>query len=119
MRRNEVTPGVNEGFFARVYEVVRLIPPGRVTSYGAIASYLGSPGAARMVGWAMNQSRAYHEFIPAHRVVNRTGMLTGKHHFEGPNVMQELLENEGAVIEENQIINFSDLFWDPVREIGL
>jgi len=72
-----------------------------------------------MVGWAMNQSHTCHEFIPAHRVVNRAGMLTGKHHFGGLNVMQELLENEGAVIEENRIINFSDLFWDPVHELGL
>ena len=79
-----------EGFFDRVYQLVKLIPPGRVTSYGAIASYLGSPGAARMVGWAMNQSHSHPEFVPAHRVVNRNGLLTGKHHFEGRNLMQEL-----------------------------
>jgi len=107
------------GFFERVYNVVLLIPPGRVSSYGAIASYLGSPGAARMVGWAMNQSHSYPEYIPAHRVVNRTGLLTGKHHFQGKNLMQELLENEGVEIVDNQIINFREIFWDPVRELGL
>jgi methylated-DNA-protein-cysteine methyltransferase-like protein len=104
-------------FFARVYEVVRQIPSGRVTSYGAIARYLGAPGAARMVGWAMNQSHTQEEFVPAHRVVNRNGLLTGKHHFEGPRVMQELLENEGAVIEKDRILNFSEMFWDP-RDLG-
>ena len=108
-----------DGFFDRVYQVAKQIPPGRVTSYGAIASYLGSPGAARMVGWAMNQSHSHPEFVPAHRVVNRNGLLTGKHHFEGRNLMQELLENEGAVIRNNRILNFSDLFWDPVLELGL
>lgn len=108
-----------EGFFERVYEVVRQIPPGRVTSYGAIARYLGSAGSARMVGWAMNQSHSYHEFVPAHRVVNRVGLLTGKHHFGGPNVMREILENEGAVIEDDRIINFLELFWDPMEELEL
>ena len=107
----------NEGFFTRVYEVVRMIPPGRVTSYGAIARYLGSSGAARMVGWALNQSHSSHEFIPAHRVVNRHGLLTGKHHFDGPKLMQELLENEGALIEDMRIINFKELFWDPLEEL--
>ncbi len=110
---------LNDSFFNRVYEVVKLIPQGRVTSYGAIARYLGAPGAARMVGWAMNQSSSHQEFVPAHRVVNRHGLLTGKHHFDGANLMQELLENEGAVIVENRIMNFSELFWDPVVELGL
>lgn len=109
----------DEGFFERVYEVVRQIPAGRVTSYGAIARYLGSAGSARMVGWAMNQSHSYHEFVPAHRVVNRVGLLTGKHHFGGPNVMREILENEGAVIEDDRIINFLELFWDPMEELEL
>ena len=109
----------NDSFFTRVYEVVRLVPHGRVTSYGAIAGYLGSPGAARMVGWAMNKCHTHPEFVPAHRVVNRNGLLTGKHHFEGPNLMQELLENEGAEIEGNRILNFEDKFWDPVLELGL
>ena len=93
----------HNGFFQRVHEVVRKIPYGRVSTYGAIASYLGSPGAARMVGWAMNQSHTSSLFVPAHRVVNRMGLLTGKHHFEGSELMQELLENEGAIIKENRI----------------
>ncbi len=109
----------NKGFFDRVYEVTRLIPYGRVTTYGAIASYLGAPGAARMVGWAMNQSHTSPQYIPAHRVVNRVGLLTGKHHFEGITQMQELLENEGAVIVENRISNMAELFWDPIEELGL
>jgi methylated-DNA-protein-cysteine methyltransferase-like protein len=109
----------NDSYFLKVYEVVKQVPYGRVTSYGAIARYLGAPGAARMVGWAMNQCHHHPEFVPAHRVVNRIGMLTGKHHFSGVNLMQELLENEGAVIEENRILNFTDLFWDPVVELGL
>ena len=104
-------------FFKRVYDVVRKIPGGRVTSYGAIARYLGSPGAARMVGWAMNQSHAHHPYVPAHRVVNRNGLLTGKHHFGGARVMQELLENEGAVVEKDRILNFTELFWDPLKEL--
>jgi len=104
-------------FFYQVYEVVKLIPLGRVTSYGAIAAYLGSPGAARMVGWAMNASHTHHEFVPAHRVVNRNGLLTGKHHFGTPNVMKELLENEGIEFNEDQIINFEEQFWDPTVEL--
>jgi methylated-DNA-protein-cysteine methyltransferase-like protein len=110
---------MSDPFFQRVYEVVKLIPHGRVTSYGAIARYLGAPGAARMVGWAMNQSSSHPEFVPAHRVVNRNGLLTGKHHFHGVNLMQELLENEGAVIREHQIVNFEEIFWDPSIELGL
>ena len=109
----------NDRFFTQVYEVVKQIPHGKVTSYGAIARYLGAPGAARMVGWAMNQCHTQQEFIPAHRVVNRFGLLTGKHHFSGVNLMQELLENEGAVIRENRIVNFHELFWDPIAELGL
>ncbi len=96
-----------------------MIPRGRVSTYGAIARYLGSPGAARMVGWAMNQSSASPDYIPAHRVVNRTGLLTGKHHFKGTKLMQELLENEGAIIEENQVVNMDDMYWDPMEELGL
>jgi methylated-DNA-protein-cysteine methyltransferase-like protein len=107
-------------FFSQVYEVVKLIPPGRVTSYGAIAAYLGSPGAARMVGWAMNASHNSPEFIPAHRVVNRNGLLTGKHHFDTPNVMRELLENEGLLFDEDdKIINFQERFWDPAKELEM
>ena len=109
----------NSGFFQGVYEVTRKIPHGRVTTYGAIARYLGSPGAARMVGWAMNQSHTASQYVPAHRVVNRVGLLTGKHHFEGTDLMQELLENEGAQIEENRVVNMKDMFWDPMEELGL
>ncbi|MEN8118267.1 MAG: MGMT family protein [Bacteroidota bacterium] len=104
-------------FFSKVYEVVKQIPQGRVTSYGAIASYLGTTGSARMVGWAMNASHSHHEFVPAHRVVNRNGLLTGKHHFDTPNAMKELLENEGIKLEGDQIINFKEKFWDPAKEL--
>jgi methylated-DNA-protein-cysteine methyltransferase-like protein len=104
-------------FFDRVYEVVRLIPPGRVTSYGAIAKFIGSPQASRFVGYAMNGSHTQSEFVPAHRVVNRNGMLTGKHHFGGPEIMKQLLESEGAIIENDQILNLKELFWDPTREL--
>lgn len=107
------------GFFDRVYEVVKKIPPGRVTSYGAIARYVGSPQASRMVGWAMNQSHTSPEFIPAHRVVNRNGMLTGKHHFDGPDVMAELLGNEGITVVDDQVRDFREKFWDPRAELGL
>jgi len=109
----------NEGFFERVYEVVAKIPYGRVTSYGAIAKYLGSAQSSRMVGWAMNNAHASPEFIPAHRVVNRKGLLTGKNHFGGPNTMAELLQNEGIEVIENQIINFESHFWDPMKELPL
>jgi methylated-DNA-protein-cysteine methyltransferase-like protein len=109
----------NRGFFQRVYDVTRMVPFGRVTTYGAIASYLGSPGAARMVGWAMNQCHSSPHYVPAHRVVNRVGLLTGKHHFDGTSLMQEMLENEGAIIKENRIMNMEDMFWDPVQELGL
>jgi methylated-DNA-protein-cysteine methyltransferase related protein len=108
---------MDESFFVRVYEVVRMIPHGRVTSYGAIARYLGSAGSSRMVGWAMNHSHTYDASIPAHRVVNRKGMLTGKFHFGDPNLMQQLLENEGHVIEDDCIMNFSAHFWDPAKEL--
>ena len=97
----------NEDFFARVYEIARLIPHGRVTSYGAIAEYLGSKGSARMVGWAMNTSHFQPENIPAHRVVNRNGLLTGKRHFGGSDTMKELLESEGIVVEDS-IANLID-----------
>lgn len=103
-------------FFQKVYQVVRQIPEGRVTSYGAIAKYLGAARSARIVGWAMNASHQ-DDTIPAHRVVNRQGLLTGKHHFGGTNLMQQLLENEGVVIHSNQIQNFKDCFWDPQHEL--
>ena len=102
-------------FFEKVYDVVRQIPMGRVTSYGAIASYLGSKGSSRMVGWAMNASHASAPEIPAHRVVNRNGLLTGKAHFGNPKLMAQLLENEGAIIEDDTILNFKEIFWDPAE----
>jgi len=104
-------------FFEKVYDVVRLIPYGRVTSYGAIAQYLGTRGSARMVGWAMNASHSAKENVPAHRVVNRNGLLTGKHHFGTPAIMQQLLESEGIVVIEDQIQNFEKHFWDPTKEL--
>ena len=106
-----------DGFFEKVYQVTKLIPFGRVTSYGAIATYLGTPRSSRMVGWALNASHT-NESVPAHRVVNRNGMLTGKHHFQGSNLMQQLLENENIEIKNNQIIAFKDLFWDPNTELS-
>jgi methylated-DNA-protein-cysteine methyltransferase related protein len=103
----------DSGFFKKVYEVARQIPFGRVCTYGIIASHIGSPQAARMVGWAMNKSGLENEVVPAHRVVNRNGMLTGKNHFANSNTMKEMLEAEGIVIIENQIKNFKDLLWYP------
>ncbi|KOH46260.1 methylated-DNA-[protein]-cysteine S-methyltransferase [Sunxiuqinia dokdonensis] len=92
---------------------------GRVTSYGAIARYLGAARSARMVGWAMNNSHTSKVNVPAHRVVNAAGLLTGKHHFSGSNVMEELLESEGIRVENNQVVNFEAVFWDPVKELGI
>ncbi len=106
-----------EGFFQRVYAVVRKIPYGRVTSYGAIARYLGSQGAARMVGWALNSSKYNLQGLPAHRVVNRNGLLTGKKAFGGKNTMQELLLNEGVRVDDDKILNFKEIFWDPSLEL--
>lgn len=103
-------------FFDKVYDVARLIPFGRVTSYGAIAKYLAAPRSARMVGYAMNNSHS--KDVPAHRVVNRKGLLTGKHHFDGTNLMQQLLESEGVIVTDNQIQQFEKLFWDPSKELS-
>jgi methylated-DNA-protein-cysteine methyltransferase-like protein len=102
----------NDNFFERVYDVARKIPYGKVTSYGAIAKVLGAARSARMVGWAMNASHNLEE-VPAHRVVNRNGLLTGKHHFDGTNLMQQLLESEGIVVLDNQIVDFEKHFWMP------
>jgi methylated-DNA-protein-cysteine methyltransferase related protein len=106
-------------FFEKVFAVVRMIPIGRVTSYGAIARYLGSGGSARMVGWAMNASHTQLNDIPAHRVVNRNGLLTGKNHFGSPKLMQQLLESEGIKIENDMVVGFEKCFWEPLREIGI
>ena len=102
----------NDNFFERVYAVVRQIPYGKVTSYGAIAKVLGTARSARMVGWAMNSSHNLED-VPAHRVVNRNGLLTGKMHFDGTNLMQQLLENEGIVVVDSQIVDFEKVFWMP------
>lgn len=107
----------NSDFFQRVYEVTKLIPYGRVTSYGAIARYLGSGRSARMVGWALNVCFSSNEYVPAHRVVNASGLLTGKMHFGDGSTMQQLLENEGLIISDNQIVNFKENFWDPSVEL--
>lgn len=109
----------NNDFFEMVYQVVRLIPEGRVTTYGAIAKYLGTARSSRMVGWAMNASHSQKEFVPAHRVVNRNGLLTGKHHFKTPFEMQQLLESEGIIVENDKIIHFQKHFWDPSTELNL
>ena len=109
---------MKENFFEQVYEVVKLIPPGRVTSYGAIASYLGTKGSARMVGWAMNSAHGRPE-VPAHRVVNRIGLLTGKFHFATPDAMQERLEAEGVTVKNDKVQNFEAVFWNPVVELTL
>jgi methylated-DNA-protein-cysteine methyltransferase-like protein len=102
-------------FFDKVYEIAKQIPYGRVTSYGAIAKYLGTARSARMVGYAMNGCKG--KGIPAHRVVNRKGLLTGKHHFDGTNLMQQLLESEGIKVIDNQIQNFNKVFWEPSKEL--
>jgi len=94
-----------------------MIPFGRVTSYGAIARYLGTAGSSRMVGWAMNNTHHISDYVPAHRVVNRNGLLSGKHHFPGSDIMRELLENEGVPVEDDQIVNFEKYFWDPNKEL--
>lgn len=101
------------GFFEDVFQVVRQIPKGRVSTYGAIAAYLGTKMSARMVGWAMNASHGAKPKVPAQRVVNRNGMLTGKHHFETPTQMEELLAKEDIVVKEEKIIHFKEIFWDP------
>lgn len=106
----------SDSFFEKVYSVAKQIPYGRVTSYGAIAKYLGAAKSARMVGYAMNNSHTKN--VPAHRVVNRKGLLTGKHHFDGTNLMQQLLENEGIVVIDNQIQDFDTVFWDPIKELN-
>jgi methylated-DNA-protein-cysteine methyltransferase-like protein len=106
-------------FFNQVFQVVRLIPIGRTTSYGAIANYLGAKSSSRVVGYAMNASHSQKNYVPAHRVLNRNGQLTGKHHFKTPHEMQELLENEGVDVKNDTVINFKMHFWDPSIELAL
>ena len=106
----------NDNFFERVYAVAKLIPYGRVTSYGAIAKFIGAPKSARMVGYAMNGSIGEHD-VPAHRVVNRKGMLSGKHHFGGSRVMEQLLESEGITVKNDQVQDFEKVFWNPTEEL--
>ena len=108
-----------DSFFETVYDVVRLIPRGRATSYGAIAAYIGTKISARMVGWALNGAGTAHPSVPAHRVVNRNGMLSGKHHFGGPDVMENLLKKEGIRVKDDTIVDFEKVFWDPAVEIAL
>ena len=116
-----VTPSgrKDETFFEQVFEVVRLIPKGRVTSYGAIAAALGAKMSARMVGWAMNASHVMKPKVPAHRVVNRNGLLSGKMHFAHPEQMQELLEKEGVKVVDDKVVDFEKLFWNPAEELQL
>lgn len=104
-------------FFENVYAVVRQVPLGRVTTYGAIARYLGAPRSSRVVGYAMNAAHSRPD-VPAQRVVNRVGLLTGKHHFPGTDLMQQLLENEGIAVANDQVVNFKEVFWDPLTELG-
>lgn len=107
-----------ENFFELVFEVARQIPKGRVTSYGAIATCLGAKSSARMVGWAMNGAGRVKPKVPAHRVVNRNGMLTGKHHFSPPGLMEQLLKKEGVKVKNDQVVEFKKHFWDPAKKLG-
>jgi methylated-DNA-protein-cysteine methyltransferase-like protein len=116
-KRSSIRKENDDGFFNRVYDVMRMIPYGRITSYGAIARYLGTTAAARTVGWALNASHTDGVFVPAHRVVNRNGMLTGKHHFGNTSTMQQLLENEGFTVKDDVVIDFREKFWDPSVEL--
>lgn len=110
---------MEKDFFDQVYQVVRLIPRGRVTSYGAIAAYLGAKTSSRIVGYAMNAAHQQKPKVPAHRVVNRNGELTGKHHFATPFLMQELLEKEKVIVKNDKIVNFKKHYWDPAIELAL
>lgn len=110
---------MSNDFFDSVYQVVRLVPKGRVTSYGAIAKYLGARGSSRIVGYAMNAAHSQKPKVPAHRVVNRNGELTGKHHFATPYQMQELLEKEKIKVKNNKVVDFKKLFWDPSENLEL
>ncbi len=115
-KAEKYSPATND-FFGNVYDVVRLIPKGRVTSYGAIAAYLGSKRGARMVGWALGSSLTQYN-VPAHRVVNRNGLLSAKHQFETPTAMQEKLESEGVEIKDDKVQDWNNKFWDPEKELS-
>ena len=117
LKKIKPSGNTDDNFFSLVYEVARQIPKGRVTSYGAIAAALGTKSSARMVGWAMNGCHRVKPKVPAHRVVNRNGMLTGKHHFNPPGIMEELLKKEGIKVKNDQVLEFKKLFWDPVEEL--
>ncbi|MBS1546619.1 MAG: MGMT family protein [Bacteroidetes bacterium] len=118
-KRTLINDAVQErDFFADVMDVVRQIPRGRVTSYGAIAKYLGAPRSSRMVGYCMNNAHAVKPKVPAHRVVNRIGLLTGKHHFGSPTAMEDLLKKEGVKVKNDQVVDFGKKFWDPAAELG-
>lgn len=119
LKKIKPSGGTDDNFFSLVYEVARQIPKGRVTSYGAIAACLGTKSSARMVGWAMNGCHRVKPKVPAHRVVNRNGMLTGKHHFNPPGIMEELLKKEGVKVKNDQVVDFKKHFWDPVEELGI
>jgi len=109
----------NESIYDAIYDVVRCVPRGRITSYGAVAAAIGASSGARVVGYAMNMSAGAKPKVPAHRVVNRNGMLTGKHHFSPPEKMQQLLEKEGIKVKDDKVVNFDKLFWDPMKEIEI
>ena len=108
----------DQNFFEQVYQVVRLIPYGRVTNYGSIAKYLGTGQSSRMVGWALNSCHQFMD-VPAHRVVNRNGILSGKRHFGGPTLMEQLLENEGVHVEDDKVVDYAKVFWDPMKELSV
>jgi methylated-DNA-protein-cysteine methyltransferase-like protein len=119
-RKKATDPTLSQqGFFEDVFDVVRQVPRGRVTSYGAIAQFLGTRLSARMVGWAMNASHTANPPVPAQRVVNRLGMLTGKHHFPTPTAMEERLNKDGVKVKNDQVVDFKKIFWDPNEEISL
>ena len=119
LQKLEPSGKADDSFFEQVFALVRQIPRGRVTSYGAIAAALGTTSSARMVGWALNGSHKQRPKVPAQRVVNREGLLTGKFHFEYPEQMQELLEKEGVQVKDDKIVDFRERFWDPLKELGL
>ena len=117
LSKEVLLPTSPRNFFEDVFDVVRQIPEGRVTNYGTIAKYLGSGLSSRMVGWAMNASHGVDPPIPAQRVVNRNGMLTGKHHFQTPTLMQELLEKDGVAVINDKVVEFAQRYWDPEKEL--